>query len=127
MDQSAFAMKLQIPRDVPGVIAGQLDLLGGESDLGKVRAFEYPRLHRLLDLCLVLFRRHLQTSSLHPQADTGRSAVIDRTPGNRCHHNMLVTGARQPSALSHMDRKGAAAWVNLSLRRQQWTGPREDE
>jgi hypothetical protein len=49
MDQSALAVKLQLPRDAPGVIARRLDLLGGESDLRKVRAFEYPLLHRLVE------------------------------------------------------------------------------
>ncbi len=64
----------------------------------------------------MLFRHDRETSSLHPEADVGRLAVINGSLRNRRHHNMLVTGSRQQSGLSHMDTKGAAVWVNLLLR-----------
>src|ERR1700747_268555 len=116
MDQFDLAMKLQIPGDVPGVIADWLDVLGRKADLRKPRAFEYAFLHRVLDLGLVLFRHDRETSGLHPDVDMGRLIVINGSLSYRRHHDMLVTGSRQHSGLSHMDRKGAAVWVNLFLR-----------
>jgi hypothetical protein len=127
MDYSGLAMKLEISGDIPGVLAEWLDGLGRKADLPKQRALEDRFLHQVLDLSMMLFRHDHETSSLHPEADVGTLAIINGSLGNRRHHNMLVTGSREQSGLSHMDPKGAAVWVNLFLRSEQRAGSEQHQ
>jgi hypothetical protein len=78
-------MKQQIRGDIPGVLADWLDGLGRKADLRQPRALEDTFLHRVLDLSLMLFRHEHETSSLHPEADVGKLAIINGSLGNRRH------------------------------------------